>query len=445
MTNWIYEASDTLSGQTKVDTAVSNLMGLSGNYRQYNQPLLSYFEEEIKNIAKNILDVSEDEEDCALLIARNWHRQATECDGTLHCQRYIEACPPIVSAFDQLCLDMPRVDDLLNYGMAICGEEHFQEGICQDNIRAAEAGREEQMWILLWCEILRNCPGPVLFNPLASSSFSSFDFHLDEIPRYLFRTFDPKSSGKNNGDVVASPASENRTINSKIDILSLDDDFATTIVDWHLNPWKCRDDRSQNLDNFMSWTFSLLYAIQYALYRRHLYGCTSEDIKICVIDTEKFSRGQFVHAKRLLQAYYQFLRQADMRHSYDTRLLLYIYGNGEYLSQGVLNHKGRSCVTSLARLEENGLSSLYPELADPMGHRKWAIRTIHLRHLWEDQHVTTYEEIQMALSLAKSCFRNINELDIATMILTFKHRELRRAASGKFSTSCTLYSADKLL
>lgn len=426
-----YQAKPTLLSQTEVNITVSNLMRLSGDYRKYNEKLILHFDGEVKNIVRSILNVYESEAEHALLmIAKHCHEQAIKCDGTLHYERYLASRSPNLS-FDQPCHEYSEVDTCLRYEYLLCGKEHLLENIHQNHNRTAEDRRDESMWAMLWNETLLNCPAPTLFSPFASSALASFDLHLSSTPRYLFRAFDPKSSGKSNENVVASPASENRTIYSRIDILSLHNDFATTILDWHLNPWKCRDDRSQNPDNLMSWTSSLLYAIQYALYRRYRYGCASEDIKICVIDTTKFPRGQFVHAKRLLEVYYQSVKRADMRNSYNTRLLMYIYQNGEYLSQGLLSHKGRSCLVTLAHLEKNGLCSIYPELADPRGHTKWAIRTIHLRRLWADQQATTYEEIQKALWLAKSCFQDFNELEIATILLSFKHRKLNCALSGK--------------
>ncbi|KAL4876852.1 hypothetical protein BJY04DRAFT_210357 [Aspergillus karnatakaensis] len=276
-----------------------------------------------------------------------------------------------------------------------------------------QKAKVKQRWVIFWSTVLQNCPGPILFEPSTCPLVSPFDFHLDRVPRYLFLTFDQRSSGQSNEEVVASPASTAKTINSKLDIFSLDKDIATAMLERHLNPWEIKD-------------YERRPPVQYALYRRHRYGCTSHEIKICVIDTRLSPLGQFVPARRLLQAYYTLVKRVDMRHHFGTRLLLYIYQNGEYLSQGSINHKGRSCVVSLAVLETSGLYSLYPEFAVPERQAKWAITTAHLRKMWTEQHISSYREIEMALSLAQTCFVGFSVLDIAIILLSFKRRKLKR-------------------
>jgi hypothetical protein len=287
---------------------------------------------------------------------------------------------------------------------------------------------------------------PLLFNPNSSPLFCSFDFHLDNVPRYLFRTFDWKSLGRSDEDIISSPATEIGTAYCKSDIFSLDTDLAMSIVDRHMNPWGVKDYENHPPDNFMSWTSSLLYAVQYALYRRHHFGCMSEEIKICVVDTHKFPRGQFIHAKCLLQAYYQVVKRIDMRHSISPRLLCYIYQNGEYLSQGLFNHRagGKSCLLSLADLERAGLYSLYPELAIPEQHSKWAITTANLRKVWTATHVpTSSSELEAAILLARSCFVDFDVLDMAIIILTFKRQKLAQLRSGENpqESFCNMYHA----
>ncbi|KAK1139402.1 hypothetical protein N8T08_000765 [Aspergillus melleus] len=376
-----------------VDSIISNLLALADSYRQQTQVLLSYFMPELRRIAKGVLSDPECEDECRLLIiARQCHRQAIAWDGALNCARYF--CFLSESSQDQPLARSAQRTEIVDHGAPLNVES---PGVSLHSIGGQEAEgrrRVEQMWIKLWTDILRNSPGPILFDPPTSPLFSSFDFHLDATPRYLFRTFDPKSFGKSDEEVVASPASESRTVNSRIDILSQEEDFAMSVVDRHMNPWRVKDYTSQQPDNLMSWTSSLLYAIQYAFYRRYHHGCSSKDIKICVVDTRKFLRGQFIHAKRLLQAYYTLVKRADMRQSFDLRLLVYIYQNGEYLSQGQLSHKERSRVISLAQLEESGLYSLYPEFADVRRHTKWAVTTAYLRQLWTMEQITTYKELE---------------------------------------------------
>lgn len=127
----------------------------------------------------------------------------------------------------------------------------------------------------------------------------------------------------------------------------------------------------------MSWTSSLLFAIQYAIWRCHKFGCDSADIKICVVDTRKFPHKQFAQDKWLLQVYRHVVAQVggETRKFSRFRLDDERYYNGEYLSQGSVNHVGRSCVVSLKTLKESGLYGLYPEFADTQGMDKACART----------------------------------------------------------------------
>lgn len=388
--------------ESMVEPMIVRVIELAGHHKQDNKELLVYFADDLKEIALTVMSADGEKPGNPMLsLARQCYLQATTHEGILHCDRYFS--------------DLPQGHDLSS--RTDCKSQ------CKTTI--------EQRWILLWSEALHNCPGPALFEPHLSPLFSSFDFGLDKIPRYLFRTYDRKSFGRSDEDVMASPASKDGLLNSKLDIFSLNKDLAMSIVDRHMNPWFVKDYWRQPPDNFMSWTSSLLYAVQYALYRRYHHGCTSEEIKICVIDTTAFQKGQFIHAKRLLKAYYDRVKRVDMRQSFSTRLLVYIYQNGEFLSQGALSHQSKSCVMSLAGLERSGLYSLYPELAIVEGQSKWAVTTAHLRKLWTEQYISTYEELETALLLARACFVGFDVLDLAIMVLSFRRRKLKQVTCGE--------------
>jgi hypothetical protein len=97
-----------------------------------------------------------------------------------------------------------------------------------------------------------------------------------------------------------------------------------SIVDRHMDLWGVKDYERQPRDNFMSWTSSLLDALQYTRYRWYHFGCSSEEIKVCVVDTTKFPQGEFIHAKRFLQAYHERLKRIYMRHSNGTPTVLHL-------------------------------------------------------------------------------------------------------------------------
>jgi hypothetical protein len=118
--------------------------------------------------------------------------------------------------------------------------------------------------------------------------------------------------------------------------------------------------------NLMSWSSSLLFVIQYAIRRSSKSNCSPADIKICAVDTIKFSRGQFARDVLLMYMYRDvFSSNSDMQNL--VRLGEGDYDNGKYLSQGTVVHQNRSCVTSLGNLIKAGLYELYPELDDPEG------------------------------------------------------------------------------
>lgn len=285
---------------------------------------------------------------------------------------------------------------------------------------------------------------PLCFNPKASPLFRDFNFDLEQPPRYLFRTFDHKSSGHSDDHIIMSPAAVRNLPHHSVDIFSLDPDFAMAVLEKHMNPWRRKHlivpEPEPNIDNFMSWTTSLLYAVQYAYHRRRLYGCSSDKIMICAVDVTLFPPGQFIRASALLQAHFDMVKQDDMRHHIGVRLLAYIYTFGEYLSQGTLMHR-RPCekmvgsishVISLASLQNSGLPVLYPELDDPIGHDKWALRTIYLRKIWhrdEYGNVNSWrssrEELEAAVRVAMTWFKHpFDPLHLAICLLSFKRRDI---------------------
>jgi hypothetical protein len=80
---------------------------------------------------------------------------------------------------------------------------------------------------------------------------------------------------------------------------------------------------------------------------------------------------------------------------------------------------------------DTGLCVLYPELDDPGGRNGWAKRVLALRSMWALPGSTTQYDIHLAVQLAKSCFQGMVTLDIALMILTFRHRSLEKGLEGR--------------
>ncbi|KAB5515046.1 hypothetical protein GE09DRAFT_587861 [Coniochaeta sp. 2T2.1] len=161
---------------------------------------------------------------------------------------------------------------------------------------------------------------------------------------------------------------------SRVDLLSMTDKEAAGMLHTHLTKPSFEGEGAS--DNLMSWSSSLLFVIQYALWRCHHSGCAQDEVKICAVDTRKFPRGQFARDMSLLRVYRQTSALDEQQRSFfDFRLRDADYDNGEYLSQGEVHHAGRSCVSSLGQLVSAGLHDLYPEFAEPEAKRSWTRRS----------------------------------------------------------------------
>ena len=115
-------------------------------------------------------------------------------------------------------------------------------------------------------------------------------------------------------------------------------------------------------DQFISWTSSILWALQHAI-RKDFQGDT--DVQICMLDTSKIEKCSFFAASDLLKIY-RVPDEGKLAHRYYTAEYLY-HG-------GLLVHNSSSTVT-LNLLREYGLSSLLPEL-DDLGGKSFLYKTI---------------------------------------------------------------------
>lgn len=210
------------------------------------------------------------------------------------------------------------------------------------------------------------------------------DMILDNIPQYLFRVASPRSDGETNETWVRSASACLNTGSSKEDIFfNLNNkkraDVAE-ILNVHLRWWP-----KKNLeDNFVSWTSSLLFAIQY-IYYRHLSpqdGSSLAEIRIYVIDTTRFPRGTFIRDLDLIHVFCKFDGSLEnlqsMRNSHD-------FYFGEYLSQGSLKIENK-CQTIPAKIifEQDRLRRIQPQFAE-LHHEinevkpKWVKEVVRLR------------------------------------------------------------------
>jgi hypothetical protein len=161
---------------------------------------------------------------------------------------------------------------------------------------------------------------------------------------------------------------------------------------------------------------------------------------ICVIDISRFPSGQFMRDTTLLEAYRPATKGLDSSVSnfFDFRLKNDSFYNGEYLSQGTVNHTGRSCIVTLNQLVEAGLFELYPKLGGLAGNNRWAKRVLDLRSYWSPEHTITEREIEFALKIGRTCFKQFELFDTASILLAFKNRKMQSLTpSGEYCFSVT--------
>lgn len=278
--------------------------------------------------------------------------------------------------------------------------------------------KTHRAWIAFWTRMLHGCQwGPTLFWAYPDGDDSE---HLPDIPKYLFRTFDEASSGESNETMVASSAIVHRNKTSRTDILSLNREERIERLCAHLK--KDCFGKQDHADNLMSWTSSLLFALQYAIWRCAIGGRSPENVYICVVDTTSFPYGQFARDKWLLE-HCRDNENESPKIQNEIRLREMGYDNGEYLSQGALTHEGRSNVVTLHHLIQSGLHDLYPEFNDSQKMKRWTNRVRDLRGDWAELRSTSHEEVRIALQISTACFQDLRPCELAICLLTLKNRE----------------------
>jgi hypothetical protein len=172
--------------------------------------------------------------------------------------------------------------------------------------------------------------------------------------------------------------------------------------------------------NLMSWTSSLLFALQYALYRHRKDGDDLRHITLIIIDTSLFPQGTFIQDMEVMKLF---------EHA-DTRLKKFVeyreteYYFGEYLTQGPLNIQGRCVFASVQQMINLGLFTLQPGLAEEEQWRCWPKRVLDYRQLFSDrkQVATMKGDVSTALDIARNCFGGRWTVPGAIMLLSLQPR-----------------------
>lgn len=261
----------------------------------------------------------------------------------------------------------------------------------------------------------------LLFRPQADSGLAPTAF--DRIPRFLFRVASPKSSGTTNETWVRSEsAAQNQNSHMDDIFFNLNAEMRTTIartLNLHLRWWPKRGIR----DNFVSWTSSLLFAIQY-IYYRHLSpddGSSLEQIKLYLIDTDQFPKGIFLRDLDLINAFWESDNHPARRNLENLRYIRNQPENyfGEYLSQGSLKIEGKCEIISAQSLfEDDRLLRLQPHFREfhdlPFNNGKpiWVKEVARLREaIWRttDPGILSPAEMSDRLEALKEIVQNLNQ------------------------------------
>lgn len=408
-----------------VKCLVSRLMSIHD--AQHLRKLLLHFESELERIVKKGYKDAEWGQASLMKILEACHIEAST--GSLHVDNYFA---PLYEAACESPYDPDfESEACYDHESRLQVDEGYAEAESLRRQRRRDERKKNEMqthraWIEFWVQRLHICPdGPTLFWPYPVDNAVE---ELPVVPRYLFRAFDASSSGLSDEDVVASSASMYiKAKGSRCDLLSLKlEDRAEKLVAHLKKP--CFGDNNPT-DDLMSWSSSMLFVLQYAIWRCNISkGRRSPaDTYICVVDTAKFPRGQFARDTWLLQQCRG--NQNEQPDVEDVIRLRQAYDNGECLSQGLLVHRDRSAVTTLEDLIQAGLHKLYPELDDPNGTQRWTNRVRDLRSAWAQPRSTSYRELESASRIATTCFAGLPAREMAICLLTLKNRELKTGSS----------------
>ena len=257
-------------------------------------------------------------------------------------------------------------------------------------------------------------------------------FERNDVPRYLFRISGPQTAGRTTVSCVIPPASASGQIEEMQDIFKLRPMESATRLNEHLRWWSAHESRC----NLMSWTSSLLFALQYGLYR-HQTDCDEVDLSqvlLFVLDTRDFPRGTFVKDVEIINVFASHPNGSELK---NLKTLLKLREGkvrdgraryfGEYLTQGRLTVRGKSAFTNMQSLINAGLFKLEPRLEDRSKWEKLADTVVCLREPFDtpqDAAVATHGEVRKAVSIAGACFGGHWDLPLTMMLLALKPRQI---------------------
>lgn len=275
-------------------------------------------------------------------------------------------------------------------------------------------------------------PDDLPFNPTGDKGWLREKF--DEIPRYLFRVSTPYSDGTTDRFWVKSKNARRDCADSRLDVFaSVRNQHVASMLNRHLR-WQGKPTDS---DNFVSWTSSLLFALQYIFYRHNDWrdGSSLDSIYLCIVDTDNFPKGTFIRDADLIRAYRLFDSELEDFEGLRTKKHPKLSGSyyfGEYLSQGALRIEDKCQLVSAQAMINLGLCKLQPEFSKSMvAQTGLANEVIRLREAFyrnlENPQSATKEELEAAINIAR-LFGPGWRLPIAANLISLLPRQIHDEA-----------------
>ncbi|KAK0631027.1 hypothetical protein B0T17DRAFT_529916 [Bombardia bombarda] len=275
-------------------------------------------------------------------------------------------------------------------------------------------------------------PDCLAFNPPRDKAWLRDTF--DRIPRYLFRVSTPTSDGTTDDVWARSRVTKHSRRRAYTrDLMSMDESTAANMLNLHLR-WKHDPE-----DNLVSWSSSLMFAIQYIIYRHKTDrpNPALSDLQLYIIDTSKFEKGVFLRDIDLIDAFSAFDDGLDSFGDLRRRKHASHAGSfyfGEYLSQDSLRIEGRCKAVSADKIVNSGLYSLRPEFQASMAgaSSSWANEVIRLREVFfanqgNNRVPATAQQLKEAVRIADE-FGTAWRIPVAAHLLALQPRDCKQEA-----------------
>ncbi|KAJ5656463.1 hypothetical protein N7507_008413 [Penicillium longicatenatum] len=256
-----------------------------------------------------------------------------------------------------------------------------------------------------------------------------FNDNFQKVPQYLFRvSFHRKSDGETTKIWAKSKDAKESNTGQETNILDGDRTDMADMLWRHLR-WM-----GGSPSNLLSWTSSLLFALQYMFYRHHRDRVALEDITLFIIDTTQLPKEAFARDMDLISIFSKFdsrLRNLQGLRTRNTSNCSKCYYFGEYLSQGALKIEGKCGSATAKEIIDKRLFYLRAEFKDSLNDEmEWANRVLKLRRCFigvevEDE---TPDELKLQVALAfgiGSLFGSSWAPPIAASLLGLRPRSAR--------------------